>query len=296
MVVGAQRVGRRDRRRPSRGRRPIPLGNGSPGRRPPDTPYLFPDKVHRMPLTFPSHLAPVLPLKLWRPTWFDGVALVSGTVAPDAAYLAAAGSGGHPFGDTHAWSALLWWCLPVALCYTWLVRRFVAVVAVNLPDSRHFAWRRYRALADHRHPWWITATSALLGAATHLGWDRLTHTDHWLTVAFGIKWSEVTDIPWWTVSDLTSTVVGAVAVIVMAGRVARHPTLLQHRQPAVLSQPADSRSFWPVVAVVTVVGIIVLPFLPAAGLLAPTIIRLLHLAALALLIGGLATRLGKSER
>lgn len=40
-----------------------------------------------MPLTFPSHLAPVLPLKLWRPHWFDGVALATGAVAPDVGYL-----------------------------------------------------------------------------------------------------------------------------------------------------------------------------------------------------------------
>lgn len=27
-----------------------------------------------MPLTFPAHQAPVLPLKLWRPPWFDATA------------------------------------------------------------------------------------------------------------------------------------------------------------------------------------------------------------------------------
>ena len=36
-----------------------------------------------MPATFPSHAAAVLPLKLWRPRWFDGVALVVGSMAPD---------------------------------------------------------------------------------------------------------------------------------------------------------------------------------------------------------------------
>ncbi|MEH1016605.1 DUF4184 family protein [Micromonospora sp. CPCC 206060] len=248
-----------------------------------------------MPLTFPSHLAPVLPLKLWRPTWFDGVALVAGAVAPDAAYLAA-GRHGHPFGDTHSWSGLLWWCLPVALCYTWVVRRYAGVVAVHLPDGGRFGWRRYRALSGHRYPWRITVASALLGAATHLGWDRLTHTDHWVAVLLGRPWREVSGIPWWTLSDLTSTVLGALVVIAMAVRIARHPTLLASGHPTSTPQPVDPRTFWRAAAVVLVAGLGALPFLPAAGQPAPTIVRLLHLAALALLVGGLATRAPTRQR
>jgi len=39
-----------------------------------------------VPLTFPSHAAAIAPLKLWRPRWFDGVALVVGSAAPDFGY------------------------------------------------------------------------------------------------------------------------------------------------------------------------------------------------------------------
>ena len=39
-----------------------------------------------MPLTFPSHAAAVLPLKLWRPVRLDGVALVIGSTTPDLPY------------------------------------------------------------------------------------------------------------------------------------------------------------------------------------------------------------------
>ena len=39
-----------------------------------------------MPLTFPAHQAVVVPLKLWRPRWFDGVALVVGAGSPDLLY------------------------------------------------------------------------------------------------------------------------------------------------------------------------------------------------------------------
>ena len=90
-----------------------------------------------MPLTFPSHLAPVLPLKLWRPGWFDGVALCTGAVAPDVAYLF---TGTAPAQNlrTHTLGGLLWWCLPVALVYAWVVRRVIAGIAAGIgrPDRR----------------------------------------------------------------------------------------------------------------------------------------------------------------
>ncbi|WP_309234012.1 DUF4184 family protein [Micromonospora sp. ATA51] len=87
-----------------------------------------------MPLTFPSHLAPVLPLKLWRPHWFDGVALATGAVSPDVAYLFTGTR--YDLGlRTHTLGGLLWWCLPVALGYTWIVRRTIAGIAVHLPAS-----------------------------------------------------------------------------------------------------------------------------------------------------------------
>ena len=38
-----------------------------------------------MPATVPSHQGVVLPLKLWRPQWFDGVALAVGAASPDVA-------------------------------------------------------------------------------------------------------------------------------------------------------------------------------------------------------------------
>ncbi|MDP4013047.1 MAG: DUF4184 family protein [Candidatus Nanopelagicales bacterium] len=40
-----------------------------------------------MPLTFGSHQAVVLPLKMLKPRWFDGTALVIGSMAPDLFFL-----------------------------------------------------------------------------------------------------------------------------------------------------------------------------------------------------------------
>lgn len=259
-----------------------------------------------MPLTFPSHLAPVLPLKLWRPRWFDGVALAAGAVAPDVAYLAL-DADGRLFADTHSWHALLWWSLPVALAYTWVVRRTIGTVAVHLPEGRRFTWRAYAALADHRHRWPITVASCLLGAASHVVWDRLTHTDGWIHTVFGVHWADVSPIAWWTVSDLASTVLGAAVVLAVAARAGRRSGrdraaatgtatrtgvavdagLVAHGGSA-LPRP---RIFWTAAALAALAGLAAVPSLPGAGLPAPTGVRLLHVAAGALLAGALSVRI-----
>ncbi|MEU7905931.1 DUF4184 family protein [Actinoplanes sp. NPDC049118] len=44
-------------------------------------------------MTFSSHPAAVLQLKVWRPRWVDGVALAIGSMAPDLAYALDPGGG-----------------------------------------------------------------------------------------------------------------------------------------------------------------------------------------------------------
>lgn len=291
-----------------------------------------------MPLTFPSHLAPVLPLKLWRPRWFDGVALAAGAVAPDVAYLALDAQG-RLFADTHAWHALLWWCLPVALAYTWITRHTIGTIAAHLPENRRFTWQAYAGLADHRHRWWITVASCLLGAASHVGWDRLTHTDGWIHTVFGVRWADVSPIAWWTVSDLAGTVLGAAVVLTVAARAARRsghdhaaagrtaaatgaaadagpadsvgPTIstgpVDSTGPAISAELAVSaglavsggaepfrtrpRIFWTAVAPAALAGLVAVPSLPGSGLPAATGVRLLHVAAGALLVGAVSVRI-----
>ena len=120
-----------------------------------------------MPSTLPTHPLAVLPLKLWRPHWFDGVALAVGAAAPDIAYAL------DPLGPirSHTVAALVWWCLPVTVVTAWLIRLGAPAVAAHLPG----ALREYGALRHARHPWRVTVVSALLGAASHLLWDLVTH-------------------------------------------------------------------------------------------------------------------------
>ncbi|MFC7544864.1 DUF4184 family protein [Plantactinospora sp. GCM10030261] len=236
-----------------------------------------------MPLTFPSHAAPVLPLKLWRPRWFDGVALCAGTVTPDAGYLLR-GTAAEPM-PTHSLAGLIWWCLPVALVYTWIFRRTVGPVARQLPGR----WRAYAGIGGHRHRLWITLSSALVGSLSHLGWDWLTHTDGWLRALVGMDFHAATGIHWWTVSDLTSTVVGGVVAVLVAARFAGRTEVVGADRSA---PPGRRWLFWTVAAVTMGLGLAVLPFLPAAWTVAALGVRLLHLGAVALLLGAAAVRFG----
>lgn len=122
-----------------------------------------------MPATLPTHPVAVLPLKLWRPRWFDGVALAVGATAPDIAYAL----GGAITVRSHTVAAMFWWGLPVTVVTAWLIRLGAPAVAAHLPGSL----REFGALRRVRHPWWVTATSALLGVASHLLWDLVTHPE-----------------------------------------------------------------------------------------------------------------------
>jgi hypothetical protein len=120
-----------------------------------------------VPATFPSHQGGVLPLKLWRPQWFDGVALCVGAASPDVAYLLD-GSGLPVWPLSHRPLGLLVWCLPITLALAWLFRRAAPVVAAHLPAGGPLALRDYGVLATYRPRWRVTVLSALIGAASHL--------------------------------------------------------------------------------------------------------------------------------
>ncbi|MBG6092789.1 DUF4184 family protein [Actinomadura viridis] len=120
-----------------------------------------------MPLTFPSHAAAVMPLKFWRPRWFDGVALVVGSTAPDLPF--AVGAPLPTYG--HTWAGLLLWGVPLSIVAALLIRRPAPVAAAHLPGW----WRDYGVLGQVRHRWYNTVLSAWSGTVTHRLWDEVTH-------------------------------------------------------------------------------------------------------------------------
>ncbi|MET7418954.1 DUF4184 family protein [Dactylosporangium sp. NPDC005555] len=244
-----------------------------------------------MPATFPSHAAAVLPLKLWKPTWFDGVALVIGAAAPDLPY--AMGSGRPPYTCGHTWWGVLA-SVPVTTAATMLVRRAAPEVAAHLPGLGPFNVRDYGVLGGVRHPWWVTAGSALLGAVSHVAWDHVTHASvEGTKVGIARLDREVLPgVPVWMPLHLASSAVGAAGWLAMSARIGRRRRLTAWHGPAprVTRRPA---LFWGTAAAVGAAGTAaafrapavrdrIVPFLPAMPRPAVLSARLLGVTAASL--------------
>ena len=125
-------------------------------------------------MTFLSHQAVVLPLKIAAPRWTSGTALVVGSMAPDVEYFLR----GYPTSlISHTRLGQLTFCLPVTLVLYWLITRVIAEpAAAHAPESGELRLREYALL--RRQPagpghWAIVATSAVIGSSSHVALDRL---------------------------------------------------------------------------------------------------------------------------
>jgi hypothetical protein len=210
-----------------------------------------------VPLTFPNHQAVVLPLKLWRPRWFDGVALCTGAAAPDVSY------GFDGFGVTirsHEPLALFWWCLPVALLGAWLLRLAAPAVAAHLPAGGTLHLRDYAALRRNPHPWWVTVASALVGAVSHLLAD--------LVELLGGPFVEAT---------MALALIGAAYVI--ARRIGRDRLVIRWNGTPTLVRRSP-KTYWVTATVVTAALLVAVPLLPGAPIRAVWGVRVIEAVAL----------------
>lgn len=223
-----------------------------------------------VPATFPSHQGLVLPLKLWRPRWFDGVALAVGAGSPDAAYLLD-GSGLPVWPFSHEPVGLLGWCLPVTVVICWLLRRAAPAVAAHAPRVGGLALPDYGAVGRASHRWWVTASSAIVGAASHLALDLVE-----VAGPFGAATEPVLHL----LGGL-----GTAAVLLRIGR--RRLIRRWHGPPPPV--PQWPLLFWSVAASVAVAGFLVVPRLPAANLIHVTGVRLIAVAAVSLLAAAACT-------
>ena len=124
-----------------------------------------------VPLTFPAHQVAVLPLKLWKPRWFDGIALVVGSGSPDLFNALAA----IDTFDSHEANGIVV-AVAFTIIYSVLLRRFaVDGLFASLPDFGPLRARSYRVLANGRPRLLVTSLSAFIGVASHVFVDSFTH-------------------------------------------------------------------------------------------------------------------------
>jgi hypothetical protein len=240
-----------------------------------------------MPLTLPTHPVAVLPLKLWRPRWFDGVALVIGAIAPDVGYAT------YGFGETmrtHNLLGLLWWSLPVTLVAVRLIRWAAPMVAAHLPGGGPLRLRDYGVLGTVRHPWYVTVVSALLGSFSHLAWDAVTHPGYLV----GLQREVWPGTPWWGLLSDASNVAGLAAGTLLLLQIGRGELLRQWHgsPPSIRRQPSN---FWPAVAVALAGGLTLVVTQPVDWM-AGQAIRTMLITGLALLCGAAAAELAARRR
>jgi hypothetical protein len=121
-----------------------------------------------MPLTY-AHPALILPFvgRVSARGWLSG--LVAGSMAPDFARLIP--GMGREF--SHSIPGMFLVDLPLAIALAFLASLILIPRAARLPGLQSLA-----RPSGERFAWHWLALAALIGCATHLGWDVFTHGDH----------------------------------------------------------------------------------------------------------------------
>jgi hypothetical protein len=217
-----------------------------------------------MPLTYLSHQAVVLPLKLASPRTMNGTALVLGSIAPDVEYYFR----GYAIGTIgHTWPGQITFCLPVTLGLYWLVTRVIAVpLAAHLPAGGMFRLHDYaliaRQLTGIRH-WIVVCASALVGSSSHVLLDRFT--GGWSTKYQSAgSWPPPdllpSDAAWAIVQFAIWIGLGAVTIVLL-GRIGQQRLLrrwasIDDRSPGELEPEVRSRpfAFWFPIGLISLIG------------------------------------------
>jgi hypothetical protein len=194
-----------------------------------------------VPWIIPSHQAPALLLKNWRPRWFSGLALVLGSLAPDLEFIV-------PLRKetflSHTVIGQVLFTVPVVLLLYLLTTELV------LPWlSRYLGhgWRDLEALQRPRGgvAWLRVAVSASAGGLTHLALDGFTHGPEsggslvaWVPLLAFRIWLPLGSAPLHDVLHVMSTILFGVAALQMWQRIASERLLWTWSGEAARSFPA----------------------------------------------------------
>lgn len=198
------------------------------------------------------------------------MALVVGSAAPDLAYAIDGVVPIPVFPLSHEWRGIFLFCLPVTIICCWLIRWAAPTIAVHLPTRPTWlALRDYAVLGNDHPPLPVTVFSAILAAASHIAWDRLTVE--------------------YIIIEHASSVIGALATLGLAVYIGQRRLLRAwHGAPKV--PPAQPKLFWCTAAATTALVVLVVLFLPGVFLPHILINRLLAAVAIGLLTAALVVK------
>lgn len=194
-----------------------------------------------MPFTFfhPAAVVPLLRVRVLVPA-----GLVIGAMSPDFEYFLRLNTVAR---HTHTWPGLVYACVPLGLV---ALVAWQAVIREPLVGALPGVIRtRVGGLASSGVPstagaWALAALSVLVGAATHLLWDSFTHPGYLPAQRLGLDAvSPVLGLPWTSVLQRSSDLVGLGVLALVIARLPRRPV------PA----GAHRRLFWLVTTLTAVV-------------------------------------------
>jgi Domain of unknown function (DUF4184) len=136
-----------------------------------------------MPWIAPSHQAPVLPLKLWKPHLFSGLALCLGAAAPDLEFILRID---YNWIVSHTFAAQMFFTVPLVMVLhailTTVAFPWLLPLIPNRPPFHVHDLILVRPATSVRD-WVRIGLSGWLGGITHVLLDGFTHGNHsgWIT-------------------------------------------------------------------------------------------------------------------
>ncbi len=130
-----------------------------------------------MPITF-AHPAILFPFKYLPRKWYSWTGLVIGSMVPD--FEAFVNLGGEKK-LSHSWVGMFTYDLPLGLLLTFIFHAVVKYALVaNVPGflkARFAVYSRLNWKDYFTRRFFVVLICMLIGIASHLLWDRITHTD-----------------------------------------------------------------------------------------------------------------------
>ncbi len=212
-----------------------------------------------MPFTFFAHQAVVLPLKLVRPRWFCGTALVFGSMAPDVEYFL---RGRTYSGISHQMIGQVLFCLPLTLLMVWLFKRVMVLpLSMHAPSLGPFKLKEYAVLGAKEPAGYYkrAALSALIGSLSHVVWDHFTHVYGFAVRAFSVLRAPVFElssgyvVKVYKVLQHGSTLVGGTITVVLLAVIGRRQLLRRWSQAQAPKASTPQSARWMKIGLVVVV-------------------------------------------